>query len=197
MRALVCLACLWPGLAQAWLLGRWRGLALAILFALTLNAALITTFAWPGWPAWVAPGVTSTVAWVLVLSLWIVGVRAACRDWRRIAPPRSNDPRLDDCFKTAQTEYLKGHWIEAETLVHHLLARNPNDAEGRLLLASILRRTKRLTEATRALRELRECDTARRWHSELEFELEQLADLQTEPLQSATEMPRESSRAAA
>ena len=51
------------------------------------------------------------------------------------------DPQLDDWFREAQHEYLKGHWIAAETQLTRLLARQPADAEARLLLASLQRRS--------------------------------------------------------
>ena len=45
----------------------------------------------------------------------------------------TSDPQLDEWFCEAQTEYLKGHWFEAETLLARLLSQRPDDVEGRLL----------------------------------------------------------------
>jgi predicted Zn-dependent protease len=114
--------------------------------------------------------------WVLVLGFWGIGAWAGLRERRRSAlVSGKTDPQLEHWFCEAQTEYLKGHWIEAETALSKLLARRPGDVEGRLLLASVLRRTRRLAEARAMLEQLGGPDAACRWGWEIRTELARIA----------------------
>jgi hypothetical protein len=178
MRPLVCLACLWPGLVQAWKLGSLRGLGLAAAFTAALNLALVCSLVWLRWPLASLPaGSTAAALWVSVLGLWILGIRGTVRDWPRLCPPKPQaDPQLDDWFREAQHAYLKGHWIAAESLIARVLARQPADAEARLLRASIQRRMKLPSQARQTLTELQ--PVAAKWHREIAAELEQLTELE-------------------
>ncbi|MEX2175175.1 MAG: hypothetical protein WD872_12505 [Pirellulaceae bacterium] len=180
MRALTWMICLWPGLVAAWLRGQFRGLVVAVAFAGVLNLALITTFVWPqglsaALPTWATP----VAVWVLVLGFWIVGVR---RNWQDRAGPAPGvaesmaaaDPQIEADFRAAQAEYLKGHWIEAETLLARLLARRADDVEARLLTAAILRRTGRAAAAQALLTELAGTELAGRWRWEIAAELKRM-----------------------
>jgi hypothetical protein len=189
MRALLILAAVWPGLLQAWLLGRWRGLSLAVAFGAALNLALITTFVWPEWPRGSLPGLAATTAWVLVLGLWIIGFRGLRSDWRLICPPpaAAATPDQIEWFRDAQIYYLKGHWIEAEAVVRRLLSRQPADVEAKLLLASIQRRTQRLTTARQTLAELAQQPVACRWDYEITAELKQLSERESIAAESQTQ----------
>ncbi|HEX5103816.1 MAG TPA: hypothetical protein VFV87_08405 [Pirellulaceae bacterium] len=186
------IACLWPGLLQAWRLGSLWGLGVAMAFAAALNAALIATLVWPRWPIASLPaGTAATAAWAGVLGLWILGLRWTSRNWSQLCPPRPQaDPQLDDWFREAQHEYLKGHWLEAETLVSRILARQPGDCETRLLLASIQRRRGSRDQAQQTLSELQ--PVASKWQWEIEAELTQLNELEAEKNETLTvdAMPR-------
>jgi hypothetical protein len=175
MRALTWTTCLWPGLPALWVRGQFGGLVAAVAFGSLLNGALLATLA----PAVLPDAFTGTasrvVAWLLVLGFWMVGV------WRArtqsSAGPTKVDPTCDRWFGEAQTEYLKGHWVEAEMLLTNLLARHPADVEARLLLASVQRRTKRMDEANQTLRELAALPAAGRWAREIQSELQKIADM--------------------
>jgi hypothetical protein len=185
MRALSWTTCLWPGLAGLWLRGRWGSLLVAIGFGLFLNFALLRTFA-PAAMLVVLTGAASPVAaWVLVLGFWIAGVwLGRCE----LAPSKAAvNSQFDQWFREAQTEYLKGHWIEAETLLAKVLAKRPDDAEGRLLLASVQRRTERLAEAKGTLSELGRCETAARWALEIHTEQRRIAASEDNPAESIIE----------
>ncbi len=175
MRGLVRTTSLWPGLAELWLRGSVWGLSTALAFALGLNFALLATFApdrvWSRFG--VAGGVwTTLLAWVFVLSFWIVGVRSGLRTATRSKGSSPTiDPELEARFVSAQQEYLRGHWIEAETLLMQLLAANPNDCEAKLLLASVERRSGRPNDARRTLEQLAEASFAGRWRQEIEREI--------------------------
>jgi hypothetical protein len=175
MRGLVRMTSLWPGFARLWRRGDIQGLLIALSFAVVLNLALVVTFAperiLPDWG--VAGELWPTVlAWVFVLSFWIVGVRAGQRVASRLKEPsKTIDPELEARFVAAQQQYLRGHWIEAETLLKQLLAVNPEDCEARLLLASVERRSGLSGDARRTLVSLQEMPAAGRWHLEIEREL--------------------------
>ena len=174
MRALSSMTCLWPGLAALWLRGRWAGLLEAATFAGALNFALIATFGPADWAAsslWMRGA-----AWVLVLGFWVLGIRRGLGELSRPRPAATPvQPQLDEWFQQAQTEYLRGHWIEAETLLSKLLVQRPHDAEARLLLASILRRTARLAGARKTLTEMSSDESAARWTWEIQAELARIS----------------------
>jgi hypothetical protein len=181
MRFSLWIASLWPGFARAWVLGRWDGLMLGAAFAAALNTGLVATFIWREWSAIALAGPIAAGAWALVLGFWTWGVVWVRQDWPRLQGRRDEaDAEHETLFREAQHEYLKGHWLEAEAIVRGLLAKQPNDVEGRLLLASIERRARRWNEATRTLVELREDAAAAAWLQEIESELKQLKDCQAE-----------------
>ena len=177
-------ASLWPGFAQAWLLGRWRGLILATLAGAALNVAVVATLVWPQWPVSGVPaGANATAAWILVLGFWIIGFVQLHRDLPLLKTnfePTKQDPQQESNFREAQNLYLKGHWIEAETSLTRLLAKYPQDIEARLLLASVQRRTRQWMDARRTLAAMRQDSTASRWWLEIEAELKRIEEQEQE-----------------
>jgi predicted Zn-dependent protease len=102
---------------------------------------------------------------------------SACwRAWRNL--PNLVDSRPDAqseaLFTSAQAEYLKGNWYDAEKRVEQLLARRPRDAEGLLLLATLQRHTQRTRAAEQTLDRLEKLDGAQRWTLEIHHERRQL-----------------------
>ncbi|HUE69587.1 MAG TPA: hypothetical protein VMP01_01760 [Pirellulaceae bacterium] len=167
----------WPGLAGLWLRGGWTDLGLAVAFAAALNFALVTTFVWPqlisrDLPAWGVP----LAAWVLVLWFWVMGRGRAVR---LLALEAAKSLQPDDVsealLRDAQSEYLKGHWLEARSLLVRLLSRRPGDVEARLLLVSVLRRSGEMDLAGQQLVELSRLPAARRWQEEMQQERRKLA----------------------
>jgi cytochrome c-type biogenesis protein CcmH/NrfG len=67
-------------------------------------------------------------------------------------------------------EYLKGAWFEAESLLGKLVAQDHRDVDARLMLASLLRHTRRPLEARRQLDELQRLEKAEKWQVEIERE---------------------------
>jgi hypothetical protein len=173
---------LWPGLAQLWLRGEFRGLLTAVAFAAAVNFALITTFVWPqlvsrDLPPWLVPA----TAWFAVVWFWVAGCRTGARlasAARRARQPA--DAQSLELFRLAQLEYLKGHLLEAETHLLTLLGRTAGDVEARLLLASIQRRTKRPAEARQSLAQLAELSGSALWAEEVQRELNKLGPLERE-----------------
>ena len=162
----------WPGLTGLALNGRFGDLLLAVVFSAALNFALLTTFVWPqlisrDLPPWGLPA----AAWVLVLWFWVMGQRRAVRLLAFRAAKSLQPDEVSDTFLTdAQTEYLKGHWLEAKSLLVRLLSRRPGDAEARLLLASVYRRSGEAELAGEQLAELWRLPAAVRWQEEIEQE---------------------------
>jgi hypothetical protein len=183
MHLMLRIASLWPGCWHAWRLGCWRGLVLAAAFGAALNAALVTTFVWPEWiGAGGAQAATIGMSWLIVLGLWALGWFWLRRDMPQHLPATHGDTRneLECVFQQAQHEYLKGHWIETETLLRQALSADRSDVEARLLLASVQRRTKRWGEARITLQTLLNDEAAARWRPEIETELQRIGELETE-----------------
>lgn len=165
--------CLWPGLPQLWMRGTWSGLALAVGFSLLLDGALVVSFAWT---ELVGPTLR-TAAWTVLGACWLASVVAGCRwRWRQGAVPL--EVREAGLFERARDEYLRGHWLDAETTLHELLARDPRDVDARLLLASLYRRTRRYDEAHRVLARLERLDGGEKWSDEIRRERALLATAQ-------------------
>jgi hypothetical protein len=181
---------LWPGLARLWLRGEVRGLLTAVAFSTVLNFALITTFIWPQLvsrqlPPWAVPA----MAWIVVVWFWVAGLRAGGALAAAVA--RANTPGDEESltqFRQAQLEYLKGHWVEAESQLRRLLARTPGDVEAWLLLASVQRRTERPDEARRSLKALVELSGSAIWAEEVQRELAKIQQLERE-LRNKTKGP--------
>ena len=167
--------CLWPGLAPLWWRGQWRGLVVAVAFAAGLNLLLLATFVWPQWVERPWPN----LGWFALGTVWLV---AGWRSWRML--PTLVDDRIDnitqELFTQAQTEYLKGHWYDAEKLLQQLLARRPRDLEGLLLLATLYRHTRRLDDARQTLDRLERLNGFGRWLLEITHERQKLDQLAEE-----------------
>jgi hypothetical protein len=177
MRLVFWIADLWPGFVQAWLAARWEGLALAAAFAAALNFAIVTSFVWPD--MYGTAGGSTAIAWFVVLGFWIVGFVWLRRDASlRGRTAENRNPQIETWFCQAQHEYLKGHWIEAESLITRLLGQRPHDVEAGLLLAAVQRRTERWREATETLNNMKGNSASAAWSYEIETELGQIRKLE-------------------
>jgi thioredoxin-like negative regulator of GroEL len=103
--------------------------------------------------------------------------------------PGEPDRTADQLLVAAQEEYLRGNWFEAEATLVALLQASPEDAEARLLLATLLRRTHKLKEARSELERLGQLDAAERWRLEIGRELAAIAELEEEEAAPADEEP--------
>jgi len=160
---------LWPGLPQLWQRGTWQSLLVAVAFSALLNGALLESFAGgmdrSGWLAvalWTAVGLAVIGQW-----LW----RAF--DTSPLAEDDSNDSARE-LLRLAQTEYLRGHWFQAEKLAGEILAADADDPEARLLLIATLRRSGRREAAQTELARLGSCPGAELWRIEIHQEQKQL-----------------------
>lgn len=171
---------LWPGLPQLWCRGSWTGLLLAASFAMLLNTVLATTVVWTEW----ASAAVGRIGWLLVACFWAVSAAVSWRWWPHQAIGRYETPD-GDLYREALSEYLRADWFKAETQCRELLRRNPRDVDAHLLLATLLRRTGRLSEAAQRLTLLSRLDNAVKWQMEIEHEQDQLAEAEAEAVRGA------------
>jgi len=104
--------------------------------------------------------------WFALGAIWL---GYAVHGWRLIPVLRGADagPAGESLFVRAQAEYLNRHWLEAEELLHELLTEREQDAEARLMLATLYRHTGRTAEAADCLRRLERMDAGQRWRVEI------------------------------
>jgi cytochrome c-type biogenesis protein CcmH/NrfG len=72
--------------------------------------------------------------------------------------------------------YLKGDYYQAEHILEDLLRRNLRDLDARLMLATVLRRTDRVSEAVRQLDAMARFEGAGKWQCEMQRERRLLAN---------------------
>jgi hypothetical protein len=112
---------------------------------------------------------------------WVVG-----RRWsqlrRRAGLPDGycEGMSADDLFRQAQTQYLRGNYLQAETMLCHLTDRPGGDVDAQLMLATLCRHTGRLDEAADRLRRLERDEDARQWQDEIKGEWASLRRLREE-----------------
>jgi len=162
------IGCLWPGLGPVWFRGSGIGLAWACAFAVLFNFSLVTTFVWTEFVSSEVNGAT----WLTAACIWSVSAVLSLR-----RPADALEQEREALFRTAQREYLKGNWYQAETAVRSLLQHDWRDAESRLLLATLLRHTRRWDEASEQLALLERLEAAHSWQLEITREREQLQEL--------------------
>jgi tetratricopeptide (TPR) repeat protein len=163
--------CCWPGLPGLWQRGQISSLVIAIGFTILLNAALISTYVWPRMMGDAFPIVT----WPLILLVWSTSIVFSYRsmpNWLETPKIAVADERKqsDVLFLRAQQEYLKGNWEETERLLRRCLEIWPRDIEARLLLATLLRHSRRLFDASEELAHLLKYDESINWISEIRRE---------------------------
>jgi len=113
------------------------------------------------------------IGWVALLAFWAISVwhgRRCVPMLRGVGSGREHD----DLFKSAQAEYLKGNWFEAETLLGQLVEDQDSDVDAQLMLATLYRRTRRIEDGQRKLEELERMDGAEKWALEMAREREMM-----------------------
>jgi tetratricopeptide (TPR) repeat protein len=156
---------LWPGLPSLWIRGEVYSLAIAGLFGVLLNLAMLATFYWSEW-----------LSVTLVRSLWLSIAISSC--WSLIKTiilplqiyPARPSQECDDLLRLAHVDYLRGQYLEAEASLHKILAAGHEDVEAALLLASVFRRTGRFRQALVCLEKLERLDQSRKWYIEISKE---------------------------
>ncbi len=153
----------WPGLPQIWLGEEWLGLALATLFAGSLNLAIAARFIWtealdPSWAQFVGALAVATWAFALAYTLWWV--------WR--CHPEQHREKIDEHYRLALELYLQGRWDEARRRLEHAIALDETDADAWVQLGTLYARTERFDEARQAFRQCLAVDPSEKWKWEVE-----------------------------
>lgn len=177
MRLAAIWMCFWPGLARLWLRGQWSGLLSAILFAASLNLALVTTFVWTDLVGSTFP----RFAWLVISVVWLVTAWRSFWSLPKLSSPDFDSSLIEDLFLQAQTEYLCGPGPEAESLLRRILRINPEDVDTRLMLATLYRHTRRLDEARSQLKMIQQQPGSGKWYMEVQREHQLLSRLAQEP----------------
>ena len=124
---------------------------------------------------WIGLGAVWLLA--LVVARWDLGIDwAVGRRWSRLRR-RAGLPdgycegmSTDDLYREAQTQYLRGNYLQAETMLCHLTDRLGGDVDAQLMLATLYRHTGRLEEAAERLRRLELLEDAGKWQQEIQGE---------------------------
>ncbi len=166
----VWITCFWPGLAQLWLRGQWRGLLIAASFAGLVNLGLAATLVWPQW--WPAPWCQAMwlglgVSW-LVMGIRSYGLVASFRDLLTINEQQvSPASQKNDYYVEAQAQYLKQNWFEAEQCLTKAISVNAYDVDALLMLIALYRHTGRTNEARQVLQHVATLERTDKWNWEL------------------------------
>jgi hypothetical protein len=162
---------MWPGLPQLWAYGSWAGLFLALATAILLDILILASF---GWTELINPNLRIT-CWGAFGVYWIFASGWSARTLRRRAEVEKID-LPEDAFTEALDYYLKGDYYQTEHVLEGLLQRNLRDADARLMLATLMRRTGRLDEAAGQLDTLSRFEGAEKWGLEIRQERERLTE---------------------
>jgi len=163
------LSCLWPGLPELWWRGRLGALPTALAFTAAVNFLLVAKFVYP---EWLASGLVRMAGWIGV-GLWLFCVFRALRDMPTLLNPRRASGKPDR-FIEAHAAYLRGKWVEAESLLTDGLTVESRDPPALLLLCGVYRHTGRLEAAERLIEEIRLMEAADRWWLEVSAEEKRL-----------------------
>ena len=140
-------------------------LAMALGFALLLNAFLIANFYWT---ALITTSQRNILLFVL-FGTWLV-LTLASAYWRHRLDAASKPEHSDETFRQTICHYLRGDWFAAEAQILPHLKRYPKDIEILLLQATMYRREKRYEEALLVLDKLLLLQDSRYWYAEIETE---------------------------
>ncbi len=182
------LLCGWPGLPGLWYRGYLSSLLVAVGFSVLLNLALVSSFLWP----WSLGESFPFFAWPIIFLVWSISALVTYKglpDLMSVGKktPQDQSTQCDTLFIQAQREYLGGHWEEAEFLLRRCLDVSPRDIESRLLLATLLRHSRRLGNAASELDQLLKYDESESWLFEIQRE-QRLIELIVEHDRSESEL---------
>ena len=163
---------------------------MAVGFALLVNLALMSSLIWIE----LTTSGMRIIAWILVGSFWMISAMAAY-GWQREQISRHQGERLHKEYEVPLAEgvqyYLQKNWFEAERVFRRLLRRNSRDTDSRLMLAALLRHTKRFEEAQIQLDRLRRIEGSRKWDLEIDEEQRLLDRLKSDEQAPQAQAPED------
>jgi len=153
--------------------GNWAALLVAVGFSALANLTLLSTVVWRD----LMEPQTQLGLWVSVVICWLLGT-VGSRHWKSHPTAVAAAPSASDhLFPEGLSEYLQGNWLEAERRFRRAIQKWPEDVESRLMLATVLRHTRRWDEARAELRRAAETQGAVNWAFEIERESAYLDEL--------------------
>ena len=155
----------WPGSLAAWRHGDLRSLVIAILFGMLLSLGWTATMIWPMWLSYYRIGFLWSVAGVGAVISVLYNAASGL-----LASPKRCPGCPDATLTRAQSLYLQSNYYEAEQSIASYCRAGAMDAEAVLLMASILRRTGRYSQALALLDEVSLLDCGLPWGEEIERE---------------------------
>jgi hypothetical protein len=166
----------WPGLPKLWQRGDFHSLLVSLLFGWVLVFVWLATFVWPEWlasffsPEWLSQ--------LILYATWVIigGAALLAAAQSTTFPTRAivnSQVERQKNLEIAQEYYLQANYFEAERLVRKNNLGGARDMESTLLWISILRRTRRITQALELISSMELLDAAIPWTAELRSEKEQ------------------------
>jgi hypothetical protein len=160
---------IWPGLAQIWSGQEVLGLLLGVLFAATVNLAVVSRWVWtgsfpPGWSGFFA---------ALAVVTWLASVGYTAW-WAILCHPERHRAEIEKLFRDAQEAYLQGRWLDCKHCIERILARDENDADALMQLGSVYVRTGEPALARHAFQQCLESRGGNKWQWEIKETLARL-----------------------
>ncbi len=159
----------WPGLAQIWSGQEVLGLLLAVLFASSVNLALVSRWIWtdafpPGWSGFFAS--LAIVTWVATLgyTVW----------WALLCHPERHRAEIEKRFRQAHEAYLQGRWLDCKHQIERILARDEGDVDALMQLGSVYVRTEQPALARQAFQQCLQSRGGTKWQWEIQQALARL-----------------------
>jgi tetratricopeptide (TPR) repeat protein len=152
----------WPGLAQIWSGQEVLGVLLALLFASTLNLAVVSRWIWTeAFPAGLGGffAASAVAAWLASFgyTVW----------WVILCHPERHRAEIDKLFREAQEAYLQGRWALAKERIERILARDDSDADALMQLGSVYAKSQQPALARRAFLQCLESNGGAKWQWEI------------------------------
>jgi cell division GTPase FtsZ len=156
---------MFPGYSGIVQYGHRSFLAMALSFALLLNAFLIANFYWT---ALITTG-QRNILLVVLFGTWVALMFFAAH-WKRQLDAAEKLEQPDETLHRTICHYLRGDWFATESQILPHLEKHPEDIEMLLLQATMYRHAKRYEEAVLVLDKLRLLQNSQSWHAEIEAE---------------------------
>jgi cytochrome c-type biogenesis protein CcmH/NrfG len=162
---------IWPGLAQIWSGQEVLGLLLALLFAATLNLAVVSRWIWneafaTGWSDFLA---------TLALGSWLASLGYTVW-WVGLCHPDRHRQEIERLFREAHEAYLQGRWTESKRRIEQILARDETDADAFMQLGSVYVRIQQPSLARHAFLQCLQLKGGMKWRWEIQQALVRLRE---------------------
>ena len=161
---MACTTNMFPGYSGIVQYGHRSFLAIALGFALLLDAFLMVNFYWTA----LITSNQRNILLIVLLGAWVALTLAASFWKHQLASIKPEEH--DETFRQTICHYLRGDWFAAESQILPYIKKYPKDIEMLLLQATMYRRTERYEEALLVLDKLQLLQNSRYWYVEIETE---------------------------